>query len=162
MNKYKVGDKVKLECEVEIVETLYDPWDDPSIYVIKKVNSDGTFDRCDMTIWSHELAELAAEESEPVTPKFNWELFNTGKQAVNCRTEHDAEVFLAWLAGKGISWLSDESLLTETNWGVYKEHTTYVLGCLGSEGLSYQTGEFYKMCDISVILFTRKMLAEVE
>lgn len=48
--------------------------------------------------------------------RFNFDDFKSGKFAVNCTTECDAEVFLAYLHGKGVNWCSGKSTLKYILW----------------------------------------------
>lgn len=44
--------------------------------------------------------------------KFDFDTFMAEDMSVQCKTEDEAKIFLAYLHGKGLKWLSDESLLT--------------------------------------------------
>ena len=107
------------------------------------------------------LAERLDAVDEPIIPpRFDWELFSTGKQAVNCRTEHDAEVFLAWLAGKGEQWHDGDAATKFTGYNRHKENTCYALN-FSDDGIEYGEVCFYTNSGYAIIPFTREMLAEV-
>ena len=105
------------------------------------------------------LAErLDAADAPIIPPRFDWELFSTGKQAVNCRTEHDAEVFLAWLAGKGEWWHDGDAATKFTGYNRHKENTCYALN-FSDDGIEYGEVRFYTNSGLVIIPFTREMLA---
>ena len=146
MNKYNTGDTVKLECEGKVVIEH-----DDGCYV---KFSDGE------AIWltTAQLNELTAPV--PSQPRFDWELFSSGNQAVNCHTEHDAEVFLAWLARKGVRWCSGDEATEFTSYDHYGKETCYTLSYL-EKGIRYSHAEVCLAWNITTIPFTREMLAEI-
>jgi hypothetical protein len=62
---------------------------------------------------------------EPI--RFKFEDFKKGKIAVNCKSEADAKLFLAYLHGKGLKWSSGHALTSFINWP-YGDDTCYTNG----------------------------------
>ena len=57
--------------------------------------------------------------------KFSWNDFDSGKTYINCQTEEDAIILLAYLTGKGYTWVTGSKLLPETEWNTFREKTYY-------------------------------------
>ena len=85
---------------------------------------------------------IAPEEPEPELPKFTYKAFNKrGDLAVNCTTQEDADIFCAYLHGKGDKWCDGDSYLTYTKWNEYEGKTCYYGdGTYGSKSTAEKSG----------------------
>lgn len=70
-----------------------------------------------------EVVRLKAEQMK--TSVFDWDAFKQGKIAVHCDTEEKAKAFLKECHDRGLTWCAGESLLSKSNWDVYRGETCY-------------------------------------
>lgn len=66
-----------------------------------------------------DCAETAIQELRYIVEYqsiFNWEKFYNDEQIVYCTSERDAELFCAYLHGKGIKWKSGDSPIELIHW----------------------------------------------
>jgi hypothetical protein len=88
-------------------------------------NHDGTFngDIGGEDLW---LREVVEEEEQPIL-QFREDLLTNENLCVHCDTEEKALALLAWADSKGKKWSIGASFLDSTNYGCYKENTTYII-----------------------------------
>lgn len=117
-----------------------------------------------------EAREKMREEKRIATmkaTKFTVEKFRREEIVVNCKTEHDAEMFLMFLHGCGLTWAGWDlwgsvkgSLVTDgTCFHNYKERTCYMADV---NGVTYAPIEYIKREyeDLPIIEFSKAMLQD--
>lgn len=157
-DKYEVGDKVKL------VSVRPDTWNNEGemdkylgkeVVITKAIgNTFFEFEGCEGWCFSFRksVEGKVIRESVDTTP-FDWEGFKSGKFAVHCDTDEKAKGFLAECETQGIKWRNGDSLLSETDWDIFKNQTIYEMTC-GSFGYCQINGITHQMNKFDIINYT--------
>ncbi|QEY35793.1 hypothetical protein FL966_12375 [Caproiciproducens galactitolivorans] len=75
---------------------------------------------------------------------FDWEKIGN-KNAVHCKTEKEAEMFLTECDKRGIEWCREGIASSKSNWEIYKESTVYYIGPSDEkEGLTFSSISHFK------------------
>lgn len=82
--------------------------------------------------------------------KFNWDEFKNTKNkiAVHCKTEEEAKDFCKRMHKHGMEWVSGNSYLSYTHYGVYRDETCYD-GDGGYQSYDYSEKYKYKILEWS-------------
>lgn len=99
--------------------------------------------------------DIMQKEIENEKLEFSFREFKNSEFVVNCRTENDANIFLAYLQGKNIRWGTGDKLLRKNEWEDYGTETCYRYG---NSGLSFSDSRFYKNNNCKIIKFNISML----
>lgn len=90
---------------------------------------------------------------------FSLERFKNQDFVVNCKTETDSNIFLAYLQGNGYSWGVNGKLLSQKYWDNYKNKTCYRASMNERKILNYADRDYYTRTEkMEIIEFTIEML----
>lgn len=108
--------------------------------------------QCSFTRYQH--GELVFDRKD----NFNYDEFVNGKLVVNCKTENDANIFLAYLYGKGLTWANGDSLLKRNYYHEYEGKICYARVHL--EGVAYCGVNSDTALSLKIIEFDKENFCE--
>ncbi len=136
-----MNDKIQLLREKIESKELFIRNNDESIAELNRLNK----------IHRTDIEKLEKEIEDLMNQVFNFDKFEAGKQTVAVKTQHDLEIFLAYLTGKNLTWRDSRKPLKYIP--IFRDEVINIK--IISNGIAYYEG--YSTIN-NVILFSKEML----